>query len=128
MPGSCPENIAAISAAVPTLGKLDVLTKSISKDTEKVEFEIRATTEEVDPTIASIVYLSGQNKPVTVKIESGRSGPSGEMRFDAAFPFKSANFANGLTIAALVKGTDQFDSAEAVAKASINGPGLIEVE
>ena len=48
--------------------------------------------------------------------------------FKADFPFQSAGFANGLTIAALVKGTESFESNIAVAEATLNGPGLIEID
>ena len=79
----------------------------------------------VSSTANSIVYLSGGNLPVTVPI-SAVTTVAGKTTFSASFPFASG-FANGLTIAALVKGTGQFKSNDAVAAATVYGPGLIEV-
>ena len=74
----------------------------------------------------SIVYLSGQNLPLTVPIERVIS-IAGKSHFLASFPFESG-FANGLTIAALVKGTcETYATNDAVAAATLYGPGLIEV-
>ena len=76
----------------------------------------------------SIVYVSGQNLPVTVPISEINYGTgNGKTSFKAQFPFVSKSFANGLTIAALVRGTGDFKSADAVAEVTVNGPGLIEV-
>ena len=47
--------------------------------------------------------------------------------FKAWFPFNGTTFGNGLTIAALTSGATSFASADAVAAATIAGPGLIEV-
>ena len=80
----------------------------------------------VSVTANSIVYLSGANLPVTVPI-SNLSTIAGSYSFSASFPFASG-FANGLTIAALVKGAGQtFKSNDAVAAATVYGPGLIEI-
>ena len=75
----------------------------------------------------SIVYISGQNLPVTVPVTTSTATTGGLQQFTASFPFDSG-FANGLTIAALVKGTGQtFASGDEVAAATVYGPGLIEV-
>ena len=79
----------------------------------------------VSSTANSIVYLSGANLPVTVPI-SAVSTAAGKTTFCASFPFASG-FAHGLTIAALVKGTGKFMSNDAVAAATVYGPGLIEI-
>ena len=64
--------------------------------------------------------------PVTVPISSVKEC-EGKYEFEASFPFDKG-FANGLTIAALVKGTgESFKSNDAVAAATVYGPGLIEV-
>ena len=47
-------------------------------------------------------------------------------QFVAPFPWEDG-FADGLTIAALVNGTGTFASNDAVAAATVFGPGLIEV-
>lgn len=87
-----------------------------------LEFEVPGA---VSSSANSIVYLSGQNVPVTVPISVG-STVAGKTTFTASFPF-AEGFAHGLTIAALVKGTGKFKSNDAVAAATVYGPGLIEV-
>ena len=53
---------------------------------------------------------------------------SGEtVTFTAAFPFDGFTFGNGLTIAVVADATADLTSADAVAKATVFGPGLIEV-
>ena len=81
---------------------------------------------DVGPDTNSIVYISGQNLPVTVPISTVTS-IAGYSHFTASFPFDSG-FAHGLTIAALVNSTGQtFPTNDAVAAATLFGPGLIEV-
>ena len=73
----------------------------------------------------ALVYLSGQNLPLTVPIINPvRFGNL--TVFSASFPFDSG-FANGLTIAAVVNGTGNFTTDDAVAAATLYGPGLILV-
>ena len=120
VPGSCPQPLSAIN--LTTFGPLTVVTKPEPKNMT-LEFEVPGP---VDSTKNSIVYISGQNVPLTVPITAVTS-VAGMNHFTASFPFASG-FANGLTIAALVKGTGQtFASNDAVAAATVNGPGLIEV-
>lgn len=88
----------------------------------KLEFSVAG---DVDADHNSIVYLSGQNLPVTRRI----SEPThvGDLtHFTADFPFEG-RFADGLTIAALVNGTGNFKTNDAVAAATVYGPGLIEL-
>ena len=73
----------------------------------------------------AVVYITGQNLPVTVPILSSEFA-RGVTRFTASFPFEEG-FANGLTIAAVVNGTGSFATPDAVAAATLYGPGLIEV-
>lgn len=75
------------------------------------------------------MYITGQNVPLTVPIHSVTSDHHGGHTFCAEFPFDSpARFANGLTIAAVVDSVGKtYASTDAVAAATIYGPGLIEV-
>ena len=127
--GTCDEDIKSIG--LPILGKLEVVTKKIDPKTAELEFAIpNKEGENLSESDYAIVYLSGQNLPVTVPIsdvKASEDGHKGETRFKAGFPFETANFAGGLTIAALVKGTGSFENAAAVSEAAVNGPGLIEV-
>ena len=120
VPGSCPQPLSNIN--LTTFGALTVVTTPESHNST-LEFAVPG---KVAPDTNSIVYLSGQNVPVTVPI-SAISIVAGTYHFKASFPFASG-FANGLTIAALVKGVGQtFKSNDAVAAATVYGPGLIEV-
>jgi len=47
--------------------------------------------------------------------------------FTASFPFNEATFGNGLTIAAVTNTTGPFTGADDVAKVTVFGPGLIEI-
>jgi len=124
-PGSCP-NIGVISDAVPTLSPpLYVVTSPAVAENTTVEFKVSAT---VAPETNSVVYLSGQNDPVTVSM-----GPvisiDGFSYFNASFPFTSpSQFSKGLTIAVVVNGTgEQFANANDVVAATVSGPVLIEL-
>lgn len=77
----------------------------------------------------SLVYLSGQNLPVTVPIFNVQ--PQGGMTyFCASFPFESQRqFARGLTVAAVVKATGtNFKNLTELASQTVFGPGIIEVD
>ena len=120
VPGSCPQPLSNVN--LTTFGPLTVVTTPEPKNMT-LEFAVPG---KVAPDANSIVYLSGQNLPVTVPI-SAVSNVTGMYHFKASFPFASG-FANGLTIAALVKGAGQtFKSNDAVAAATLYGPGLIEI-
>lgn len=73
----------------------------------------------------ALVYLSGQNLPLTVPILNPVRFGNWTV-FSASFPFE-AGFTNGLTIAAVVNGTGKFATDDAVAAATLFGPGLILV-
>jgi len=121
VPGSCP-NIENLKKNIPTFGALTVVSGPADKDTTTT-FSVAGS---VDAHKNSIVYLSGQNAPVTVPIYHV-SKRHGQTYFQAEFPFSSDSFAKGLTVAALVKGTKKFASNAAVAAATVYGPGLIEI-
>lgn len=78
----------------------------------------------------SLVYINQQNLPVVEKI-TGATESNGVVTFSALFPFDDANqgalFGNGLTIAAVTNSSGPFATADLVAKSTVFGPGLIEV-
>ena len=120
VPGSCPTPLSSIN--LTTYGPLQIITTPQAKNMT-LEFAVPGN---VEPDTNSIVYISGQNLPVTVPI-STLTSIAGFSHFNASFPFESG-FANGLTLAALVKGTGQrFTSNDDVAAVTLYGPGLIEV-
>ncbi|KAL8992954.1 MAG: hypothetical protein Q9169_006714 [Polycauliona sp. 2 TL-2023] len=80
------------------------------------------------PRTSSIVYLSGQNKPVAVPITNYFRQPGDDSQtWRAAFPFQEEGFANGLVIVILANGLGPFEDADAVAAAANRGPILIEM-
>ena len=119
IPGSCP-NIDVIGLkAFPSLTVETVPEAKNSTQLFSIEGSVTAKN-------ASVVYLSGQNVPVTVPI-SNINTEGGKTFFFAPFPYDSG-FARGLTIGVLVSGSmPEFKSNADVAAATIYGPALIEV-
>lgn len=122
VPGSCPQPLSKVN--LTTFGPLTVVTTPESMNMT-LEFAVPGA---VAPETNEIVYLSGQNLPVSVPISTATS-IAGMSHFTASFPFESAaRFANGLTIAALVNCTGKtFMTNDEVAAATLYGPGLIEI-
>ena len=82
----------------------------------------------------SLTYINQQNLPVVEKIFNARKESKDSktiVTFDALFPFddeyQGARFGNGLTIAAVTNSTGPFATADLVAKSTVFGPGLIEI-
>jgi len=122
VPGSCPNiNVLGMTAFPPL-----TLVTAPKDQNSTAAFSITRTVF-AQAGNSSIVYLSGQNLPVSVPI-TGVAVKGNTTTFSASFPFDEG-FARGLTIAALVKGTSgNFSSAAAVANATIAGPALIEID
>jgi hypothetical protein len=120
VPGSCP-NIDIIGLkAFPPLTLETVPEAKNSTELFSVEGHVTARN-------ASMVYLSGQNVPVTVPI-SNINTQGGRTFFFAPFPYDSS-FARGLTIGILVSGSKPvFNTSAEAAAATIYGPALIEVD
>lgn len=120
VPGSCPQPLSSID--LTTFGPLTVVSTPEAVNST-LDFSVPGP---VSAFNNSIVYLSGANLPVTVPI-TAVSTAGGATTFSASFPFESG-FAHGLTIAALVKGAGgTFASNDAVAAATVYGPGIIEI-
>lgn len=120
VPDSCPQPLSTIN--IPSFGPLNVLGQPQAKES-MLQYSING---EISSSTHSIVYISGQNLPVTVPIWDVAIA-AGVTTFKANFPFQTG-FAHGLTIAAVVKevGT-AYPTPDAVAAATVYGPGLIEV-
>lgn len=127
VPGSCP-NSDLIN--LPIFAPLNVLTSpDVAIDTQKIQFVVNAETTNWptgDSTTLSLVYINQQNTPVVQKIENIKVDGT-TVTFEAAFPFNEGTFGNGLTIAAVTKTNGPFTSANDVAKETLFGPGLIEI-
>ena len=75
----------------------------------------------------TFAYLSGQNSPIIVPILNVQTTICVTL-LSASLPFSSGQFANGLTIAAVIKGINpELSDALAAASATVNGPGIIIV-
>jgi len=120
VPGSCP-NINTIDlTAFPAL---TVETTPQAKNSTQL-YSIDGT---VSAANASMVYISGQNLPVSVPIKNVNTD-NGKTYFFADFPY-DAGFARGLTLGALVQGANaKFNSSAQVAANTLYGPALIEVD
>lgn len=118
VPNSCPLPLSAIN--LTTFEPLTIVNTPEAKNMT-LEFAVPGR---IQPT-NSILYITGQRLPVIVPI-SDVTAKGGMNHFTADFPFE-ANFANGLIIATVIKDGGKLDSYEAVAEATVYGPGLIEI-
>ncbi|KAI4190868.1 MAG: hypothetical protein LQ346_004842 [Caloplaca aetnensis] len=121
VPDSCPKPLSSID--LPTFKPLNIINKPMARNMT-LWYAVEGP---VDCEHQSVVYISGQNLPLAVPIACpARRSRGGIAKFKAEFPFE-AGFANGFTIAAVVNGTGPLLSPDAVAAATVYGPGLIEV-
>lgn len=124
IPGSCP-NINTIP--LKTFKPLTVETANITAQTQALKFSFAkadAGLYQVDQ--LKLVFINGQNLPVVEPLISVNTAGD-KVVFEAEFPYDQF-LMNGLTIAAVTTAADSFADADAVAKATIFGPGIIEVE
>ncbi|KAL8835188.1 MAG: hypothetical protein Q9170_003434 [Blastenia crenularia] len=119
--GSCPKSLDSID--LTNFSPLNVITKPLARNMT-LAYSVNGP---VDCKQQSMVYISGQNLPLTVPIDCPVWPRNDTTKFKAAFPFE-AGFANGLTIAAVVNGTGELANPDAVAAAAVYGPGLILVD
>jgi hypothetical protein len=135
VPGSCnATNLATIN--LPIFAPLTVETQNIAAKSQTLDFSISLPSN-VTSTYGtnytsyvsnlSLTYINQQNTPVVEQITNVKSQGNGVLTFQANFPFNGTTFGNGLTIAAVTKGASSFTSADAVAEATLFGPGLIEI-
>ncbi|KAK5938113.1 hypothetical protein PMZ80_009702 [Knufia obscura] len=118
---SCP-NIDTIK--LPIFLPLTVNTMPVQPKNQLISFSV-VVDKPAPPTGLSLVLINGQNVPIVEEVQNAvvRDGVA---TFQANFPHDEYVL-DGLTIAALTKSAGPFASAEDVAKATIAGPGLIEV-
>ncbi|KAF2736319.1 hypothetical protein EJ04DRAFT_169528 [Polyplosphaeria fusca] len=123
IPGSCP-NIDTIP--LKTFEPLNVLSQDIQPKTQNLHFSFdKKAANTSDWESLSVVYLNQQNVPVVKNLQNVQVKDD-TVTFDAAFPFDEFVMF-GLTIAAVTKGSGPFANPDAVAKAAVFAPGLIEV-
>lgn len=129
VPGTCPN---ANTIALPIFQPLTVVTTDIAAQTQTLQFSINAIDQMhtrnwvgEQYTALSLVYINQQNLPIVEPLTNVQVQGT-TVTFDALFPFDQF-LMNGLTIAAVTAGAGPFASADDVAKATIFGPGLIEI-
>jgi len=131
---SCP-NLKDIDLQI--FDPLTVVTPKIEPGIQKLTFSFDVTDVQLQPSWKSdfsglsLVYINQQNLPVVEKITGATKDSKNIVTFDAVFPFdndtKGALFGNGLTIAAVTNSSGPFATADLVAKSTVFGPGLIEI-
>jgi hypothetical protein len=134
VPGSCP-SLGEIPLQI--FEPLAVVTSPVQPKNHDLTFSITIPSDPIynsyksnNYAALSITYINQQNTPVNVPIKEVQVHGN-TVQFEANFPFdeatKGAVFGNGLTIAAVTNSTGPFASADAVAKNTVFGPGLIEI-
>ncbi|KAF5491124.1 hypothetical protein CGCF413_v011030 [Colletotrichum fructicola] len=130
---SCPFKMSSIE--IPTFAPLNVMQMANGGEIEAKDqmLSMKVDLREVvtagrflgkDPGGLFVTYLNGQNVPLSVPVKNGQwTGSS--IEFQADFPFEK-NSMWGLTIAALTF-EGNFKNADDIAKATLAGPGLIQV-
>lgn len=121
--GTCP---SISSIPLKTFKPLTVETEDIQPKTQNLTFSFSmkdAGMFELDQ--LRLVFLNGQNVPLVKKLQNAKMMDTRVM-FQAEFPFDELVM-QGLTIAAVTMGADQFASADDVARQTVFGPGIIEV-
>jgi hypothetical protein len=135
VPGSCP-NSNLINLNI--FGTLNLLTNKVLAQDQNLQFSFDVNslknaklnntaniTPSYDWTKTSLVYISQQNTPIVEPFQNVQVSGT-VVTFEVAFPY-TANFLNGLTIAAVTLGNGPFASAQDVANAAIFAPAFIEV-
>jgi len=126
VPGTCPGSAnAALFDALPIFGALNVVNQPTRLINQNVQFSVAKANLTCDISDFRVTFINQQNVPVTSNITNVQS--SGDVvTFEASFAFADL-IAQGLTIAAVTKGSDAFASVPDVAAATVFGPGLIEL-
>ncbi|KAF1348331.1 late sexual development protein [Lizonia empirigonia] len=122
--GSCP-NIGTIP--LKRFKPLSVETKNIPAETQNLKFSFDMKDAGMyDIKDMRLTYLNGQNQPIVKTFENVKMD-DGRVLFEAPFPYDDF-LMNGLTIAAVTMGADEFADPDKMAEAAIFGPGLIEID
>ena len=110
---------------MPVFKALTVVTTPIAPKDQLLSFSV-ALNKSTPTDNLSLVLINGQNTPLVQPIQNLQVSSDNVATFQASFPY-TANVLDGLTIAALTSTGSGLTSAEDVAKVTIAGPGLIEV-
>lgn len=124
-PGSCPQNITDFGMKI--YPGLDIPVQPMG-NSAKVSFRIldynKTTTQDVES--YQVVYINGQNKPITQKIVNSRRSKNDNVKFEAAWPSTKTAPMYGMTVA-LITPVEEYATAAQAINATVFGPGLIFV-
>ncbi|OAL05086.1 hypothetical protein IQ06DRAFT_291024 [Phaeosphaeriaceae sp. SRC1lsM3a] len=125
VPNSCP-NIDTIK--LKTFLPLNVESTNIKAQTQNLKFSWSKTadTAKLDIKTLKVVYLNGLTQPIVKELQNVVVGTD-KVTFEAAFPYDEFVL-DGLTIAAVTTGADQFDSPRNVSQHAVFGPGIIQID
>ena len=123
VPGTCP-NLNLIT--LPTFGILNVDTQYIEAKDQTLQFSFSKVGVDVNTDELSLVLISEQNLPIVESLQKIKT-EGDKVTFEAYFPFNQY-ILDGLTIAAVTNSSGPFTSVQAVANATLFGPGLIETK
>lgn len=126
VPGSCPNSN---TIDLPVFGVLNLLTSDIKPQDQSLQFSFKPSGNYSQYTSTqglSLIFINQQNVPVVAEIGQVETSKDGTITFSAEFPFDKFKM-HGLTIAVVTKGSS-FASVDEVAKATVFGPALIEVD
>jgi len=130
--GSCP-NINNNEIPLKIFGGLNIENaQDLQAKNGTAMFSVNPKQGDIDSS-STVVYISGQNEPVSVPIKNFQLESDIRATFEASFPFEgdedaTGRFNDGLTIVAVVSGDAQFGTADQVAKVAKFGPGLVEIK
>jgi hypothetical protein len=123
IPDSCP-NINTIP--LKTFKPLIVESKDLLPETQYIKFSFSKEDVgmyEVDS--MKLVYINGLNKPIIKSLEDVQMMDD-KVVFRAEFPYGEFVM-DGMTIAAVTQGADEFAKADEVGEKTVFGPGVIEL-
>jgi len=121
VPGSCP-NVNTINLRL--FAPLTVNTPPTQAEDQTISFTFDSSSVNQVSGL-SLVYINQQNVPIVESLQNIQTS-GGQTTFQAFFP-GNTNELNGLTIAAVTNSGGPFASVDDVAKATVAGPGLIEI-
>ena len=105
---------------------MTVETEDIKPENQSIKFSFDmkdAGMFEVDK--LKLVFVNGQNTPIVKGFQNVQMMDE-KVTFEAEFPFEEFVM-DGLTIAAVTMGADEFANVDLVAEKAVFGPGIIEI-
>lgn len=131
VPHSCP-SLNEIDLKI--FGALNVVNSAdLKAHNGTAQYSVKPDAHHTITSSSAVVYISGQNLPITVPITNLAEQDGGIVTFDADFPFEGGadgegSFNQGLSLAIVVSENIKFATAAAAAQVATFGPGTFEIE